>query len=53
MTTPVRVLVVDDSSRDGSLTLLRQMEALHAPDGLRVLALRRVHPSGVESDERA
>ena len=35
------VLVVDDRSRDGSPTLLRQMEALHAGDGLRVLALRR------------
>src|SRR5688572_2215513 len=35
------VLVVDDHSRDGSLTLLRQLEALHADDGLRVLALRQ------------
>ena len=35
------VLVVDDYSRDGSTTLLRQAEALYAPDGLRVLALRR------------
>ncbi len=31
-------LVVDDSSRDGSLTLLRQMEALFYAEGLRVLA---------------
>lgn len=35
------VLVVDDRSRDGSTTLLRQAEALYAADGLRVLALRR------------
>ena len=33
------VLVVDDQSRDGSLMLLRQLEALHYADGLRVLAL--------------
>jgi len=36
---PAEVLVVDDGSRDGSLTLLRQLEALHYRDGLRVLAL--------------
>jgi len=35
------VLVVDDRSRDGSLTLLRQLEALHYADGLRVLAFDR------------
>jgi glycosyltransferase involved in cell wall biosynthesis len=35
------VLVVDDCSRDGSLALLRQAEALYAADGLRVLGLRR------------
>jgi glycosyltransferase involved in cell wall biosynthesis len=33
------VLVVDDHSRDGSVTLLRQLEALYYDDGLRVLAL--------------
>lgn len=33
------VLVVDDASRDGSLTLLRQFEALYFEDGLRVFAL--------------
>ncbi len=38
---PAEVLVVDDNSRDGSLTLLRQLEALHFEDGLRVLALVR------------
>ena len=32
------VLVVDDQSRDGSLTLLRQLEALYFNEGLRVLA---------------
>jgi glycosyltransferase involved in cell wall biosynthesis len=32
------VLVVDDHSRDGSLSLLRKLEALHYADGLRVLA---------------
>lgn len=35
---PAEVLVIDDASRDGSLTLLRQMEALYYADGLRVLA---------------
>jgi len=35
------VLVIDDRSRDGSLTLLRQLEALHYADGLRVLAFAR------------
>jgi len=35
------VLVIDDRSRDGSLTLLRQLEALHYADGLRVLAFDR------------
>lgn len=35
------VLVIDDGSRDGSLTLLRQLEALYANEGLRVLALAR------------
>jgi glycosyltransferase involved in cell wall biosynthesis len=33
------VLVIDDDSRDGSLTLLRQLEALYYGDGLRVLPL--------------
>lgn len=36
---PGEVLVVDDGSRDGSLALLRQLEALYFQDGLRVLAL--------------
>ncbi|SRR5579884_1325748 len=31
-------LVIDDCSRDGSLTLLRQLEALYYKEGLRVLA---------------
>jgi glycosyltransferase involved in cell wall biosynthesis len=35
------VLVVDDCSRDGSRTLLRQLEALHYGDGLRVTALAK------------
>jgi len=35
---PAEVLVIDDCSRDGSLTLLRQLEAFHFGDGLRVLA---------------
>jgi len=38
---PGEVLVVDDASRDGSLVLLRQMEALYYGDGLRVLALEK------------
>jgi glycosyltransferase involved in cell wall biosynthesis len=35
------VLVIDDQSRDGSVTLLRQLEPLHYEDGLRVLALAK------------
>src|SRR5690349_16922567 len=37
---PAEVLVIDDQSRDGSLTLLRQLEALLYDRGLRVLAFR-------------
>lgn len=37
---PAEVLVIDDASRDGSLVLLRQLEALYYDRGLRVLALR-------------
>ncbi len=33
------LLVIDDASRDGSLVLLRQLEALLFDEGLRVLAL--------------
>ena len=32
------MLVLDNHSRDGSLSLLRKLEALHYTDGLRVLA---------------
>jgi teichuronic acid biosynthesis glycosyltransferase TuaG len=35
---PAEVLVIDDCSRDGSQTLLRQLEALYHKDGLRCLA---------------
>jgi glycosyltransferase involved in cell wall biosynthesis len=35
---PAEVLVIDDYSRDGSLTLLRQLEALYHKDGFRYLA---------------
>jgi glycosyltransferase involved in cell wall biosynthesis len=35
---PAEVLVIDDGSRDGSQTLLRQLEALYYRDGLRCLA---------------
>jgi glycosyltransferase involved in cell wall biosynthesis len=38
---PGEILVIDDHSRDGSLTFLRQLEAMHYADGLRVLALAR------------
>lgn len=34
---PAEVLVIDDFSRDGSQTLLRQLEALYYKDGLRCL----------------
>ena len=33
------ILVIDDASQDGSLTLLRQLEAIYFEDSLRVLAL--------------
>ena len=33
------VLIVDDASRDGSLVLLRQLEALYSNQGLHVVAL--------------
>jgi glycosyltransferase involved in cell wall biosynthesis len=35
---PGEVVVLDDASRDGSLTLLRRLEALYYNDGLRLLA---------------
>lgn len=35
------VLVLDDNSRDGSLALLRQLEALYYDHGLRVLARKK------------
>jgi len=38
---PAEVLVVDDGSRDGSPTLLRQLEALYFDAGLRVYILPR------------
>src|SRR5262245_39842065 len=37
---PAEVLVIDDGSRDGSQTLLRQLEALYYQDGLRCLAFQ-------------
>lgn len=41
------VLVLDDGSRDGSLTLLRQLEALYFEDGLHVVLSS--HNSGLPS----
>jgi glycosyltransferase involved in cell wall biosynthesis len=38
---PAEVLVIDDGSRDGSVTLLRQLESLYYDSGLRVLTLPR------------
>jgi succinoglycan biosynthesis protein ExoO len=38
---PAEVMVIDDASRDGSPTLLRQLEALHCNDGFRALLLAR------------
>lgn len=40
---PAEVLVVDDCSRDGSATLLRQIEALYYDQGMRVLLHERRH----------
>ena len=37
---PAEVLVIDDFSRDGSLTLLRQLEAMYHKDGFRLLAFK-------------
>src|SRR5262245_34268050 len=36
---PAEILVIDDGSRDGSLTLLRKLEALYCEQGLQVVAL--------------
>lgn len=36
---PAEVLVIDEASRDGSATLLRQLEALYYKDGFRCLSL--------------
>ena len=36
---PANVLVIDNASRDGSMTLLRQLEAVYFEAGLRVLSL--------------
>lgn len=36
---PVDILVIDNGSRDGSVTLLRQLEAVYFEAGLRVLVL--------------
>lgn len=47
---PAEVLVLDDASRDGSTTLLRQLEALYFEDGLRVLL--RVENSGAPAAVR-
>lgn len=44
------VLVIDDHSRDGSLSLLRKLEALHYADGLRVLAFAdRTGPAAIRN----
>ena len=37
------ILVIDDGSRDGSLTLLRQLEALYFEQGLQIAALGQNH----------
>jgi len=41
--TQAEVMVVDDASRDGTHSLLRQLEARYHKDGLRV----RIHPSNL------
>jgi len=46
----VEIMVVDDASRDGSLVLLRQAEALYYDRGMRVLALgKNVGPSAARN----
>jgi len=37
------ILVIDDGSRDGSLTLMRQLEMMYYPDGLRSIDIPFAH----------
>jgi glycosyltransferase involved in cell wall biosynthesis len=47
------VLVIDEGSRDGSSTLLRQLEALYCKDGLRCLMFGATAPIAVTRNEAA
>ena len=47
---PAEVLVIDDFSRDGSQTLLRQLEALYYKDGFRCLAFGANAGPGLEPE---
>jgi glycosyltransferase involved in cell wall biosynthesis len=50
---PAEVLVIDEASRDGSSTLLRQLEALYYKDGLRCLMCESTAPIAVTRNEAA
>jgi glycosyltransferase involved in cell wall biosynthesis len=50
---PSEILVIDESSRDGSLTLLRQLEAMHYKDGLRVLSFAATASLATSRNEAA
>jgi glycosyltransferase involved in cell wall biosynthesis len=50
---PAEVLVIDECSRDGSLTLLRQLEALHYKDGLRCLSFATTASLAASRNEAA
>src|SRR5437660_1438594 len=50
---PAEVLVIDECSRDGSLTLLRQLEALHYRDGLRCLSFASTASLATSRNEAA
>jgi glycosyltransferase involved in cell wall biosynthesis len=50
---PAEVLVIDENSRDGSMTLLRQLEALHYRDGLRCLSFATTASLATSRNEAA
>ncbi|MHB1562138.1 MAG: glycosyltransferase family 2 protein [Isosphaeraceae bacterium] len=50
---PSEILVIDEASRDGSATLLRQLEAMHYEDGLRVLSFATTASLATSRNEAA